>query len=225
MLNSNEPIDQDPVQARLLSAAFDLFQSSDYNKVTTRKLADSANTSPAMIKYFFVNKQGLYEEMIRQQFSYIEGALSDAYDEKRGLDLTQLFLNYRDLYLENPDHLKFVFGILTYKDGPGFKLLSEILDKKWNAVKVILEKSKNKNLITQNIDVDVFRVVVTSLAVFPYLLNDIFEQSNSIKFDNLYERVAVFIAKLLKESLVPGQDGVWNVLNDNDHLTDEHYCI
>jgi len=215
MLNSYAYAEQKPapVQSRLLNAAFDLFQTNDYHKVTTRKLADQANTSSAMIRYFFENKQGLYEEMIRQQFASIELALTRAYDEERGLDLTQLFLNYRDEYLKNPDHIKFVFGILAYKDGPGFKLLTEMLDRMWDNIKIKLERSQAKKQISQNIDVDVFRLIVTSMSVFPYLINDVLKQSNSIEFENLYEKTAVFIAKLLKGSLTDQKDDAWRVVS------------
>lgn len=55
----------DPVRARLLKAALDSFLCDDYHKVTTRLIAERAGTNVAMIRYYFGNKEGLYEEMIR----------------------------------------------------------------------------------------------------------------------------------------------------------------
>jgi AcrR family transcriptional regulator len=55
----------DPVRERQLKAALDSFLSDDYHKVTTRLIADRAGTNISMIRYYFGNKEGLYEEMIR----------------------------------------------------------------------------------------------------------------------------------------------------------------
>jgi AcrR family transcriptional regulator len=55
----------DPVRERLLKAALDSFLSDDYHKVTTRLIAEKADANISMIRYYFGNKEGLYEEMIR----------------------------------------------------------------------------------------------------------------------------------------------------------------
>lgn len=56
----------DPVRERLLKAALDNFLSDDYHKVTTRLIAEQAETNISMIRYYFGNKEGLYEEMISE---------------------------------------------------------------------------------------------------------------------------------------------------------------
>src|SRR5512146_2585385 len=61
----SEAVTQDPVYARLLKAALECFLADEYHKVTTRMIAEKANTNISMIRYYFGNKEGLYEEMIR----------------------------------------------------------------------------------------------------------------------------------------------------------------
>lgn len=56
----------DSVRERLLQAALDSFLDDDYHKVSTRLIADKAGANVAMIRYYFGNKEGLYEEMIRE---------------------------------------------------------------------------------------------------------------------------------------------------------------
>src|SRR5664279_5013671 len=56
---------QNPVQTRLLKAALECFLADEYHKVTTRLIAERAGANISMIRYYFGNKEGLYEEMIR----------------------------------------------------------------------------------------------------------------------------------------------------------------
>lgn len=212
------------VQNRLLDAAFELFQHNDYNKVTTRQLAANASTSSAMIKYCYGSKQGLYEEMIRQQFNLMEQALFASYDVQKGLDLQKLLLNYTRFHHKNPDHCKFIMGILAYKEGPGYLLLTQLLDRKWDMVKgIIKDGQKNKNM-TKHLDIDVFRIALTSLSVFPFLIKDVIAQSNSIVSENIFEKVAVFSASILSASLELKNDDIWAQIKD-ENMTCGHYCI
>lgn len=212
------------VQNRLLGAAFELFQNNDYNKVTTRQLATNANTSSAMIKYCYGNKQGLYEEMIRQKFILMEQALFASYDVKKGLDLKKLLLNYTRFHQKNPDHCKFIMRILAYKDGPGYLLLTQLLDRKWDMVKgIIKDGQKNKNM-TKHLDIDVFRIALTSLSVFPFLIKDVLAHSSSIVSDNIFEKMAIFSANILSASLELKNDDVWAKIKD-ENMTCGHYCI
>ncbi len=65
MISAPEEIAPDPVRERLLKAALDSFLSDEYHKVTTRLIAEKADANISMIRYYFGNKEGLYEEMIR----------------------------------------------------------------------------------------------------------------------------------------------------------------
>ncbi len=52
-----------PVRERLLKAALECFLADDYHRVTTRLVAEKAGANVPMIRYYFGNKEGLYEEM------------------------------------------------------------------------------------------------------------------------------------------------------------------
>jgi AcrR family transcriptional regulator len=59
----------DSVCERLLKAALDCFLADDYHHVTTRRITQQANANASMIRDYFGNKGGLYEEMIRETLS------------------------------------------------------------------------------------------------------------------------------------------------------------
>src|SRR5690242_15004865 len=62
-------------RARLVRAALDCFLADDYHRVTTRLIAEKAGANVSMIRYYFGNKEGLYEEMIRETLNPMLGVL------------------------------------------------------------------------------------------------------------------------------------------------------
>lgn len=65
-MSNNTDDNTEPVRDRLLKAALDCFLADEYHKVTTRLIAKQADANISMIRDCFGNKQGLYEEMIRE---------------------------------------------------------------------------------------------------------------------------------------------------------------
>lgn len=54
------------IHQHLITAAFELFADNKYNQVSTRKISLAANTTPAMIRYYFQNKEGLFHAAMSQ---------------------------------------------------------------------------------------------------------------------------------------------------------------
>ena len=201
------------VQERLMDAAFTLFLECDFNKVTTRQIAALANTSLSMISYYFGDKQKLYNAMVRYQFKEIGDALESAVDEDYGLDFRALLLNYLKIHNNRPNFPAFLTKILAYKDGPGYMLLSEILDNKRDLIQKIITNSQNKNLISQHVDIDVLRIMMMSLSVFPFLIKGVLEHSNKMSVnDDVMEKVARLAGGMLHECTKPEQDSAWLAL-------------
>lgn len=186
------------VQERLLCAAFDLFLHENYNKVTTRMIARRANTSLSMIRYYFGDKQKLYEEMVRQQFKTIVQALEDSYSDEKGLDLELLLMKYLDIHNEHPDFPAFFTNILAYKNGPGYLLFSQILDAKRERIDKLVRKSQMSELLNTHIDIDVLRVLIMSLTVFPFLIQGVLANSKKMEMsDQLFKNIAQAAGKML----------------------------
>lgn len=186
------------VQERLLQAAFDLFLHQDYNKVTTRMLARKANTSLSMIGYYFGDKQKLYEEMVKQQFKVIAQALEDSYSEEAGLDFEVLLLKYLEIHAAHPDFPAFFTNILAYKKGPGYLLFSRILDSKRDLIEKLVKESQRNKFLDGNVDIDVLRIIMMSLTVFPFLIQDVLDNSQRMTLDNeLFIKVAQASGKML----------------------------
>jgi hypothetical protein len=89
-------------------------------------------------------------------------------------------------------------------------LLSEILDNKRELLQKIILHSKNKKQISQNVDVDVLRIIMMSLSVFPFLIKGVLEQSDKTSVNNnLMEKVAKLAGGMLQEYIKPDHDPMW----------------
>lgn len=170
MPNAHAHCEQESKRESLMSAACELFLNNDYNKVSTRQLATRAGTSLSMISYYFGSKQGLYNTMVRKQFKEISMALESAYSEESGLDFNILMHNNLKIHNQHPGFPAFIMKILIYKDGPGYMLFSEILDKKRDLIRRIFTVCQEKEQISKHIDIDAFHIVMMSLTISPLLI-------------------------------------------------------
>ncbi len=60
------PRKQTDARQKLLEHARELFVVMPYDKVSTRLIAQRAGVNIAMIRYYFGNKEGLFETMVRE---------------------------------------------------------------------------------------------------------------------------------------------------------------
>lgn len=184
----------------LINAAFELFLGTDYHKVTTRQIAEKANTSTSMIQYYFGGKQQLYEEMVRQQFKRIGEVLEASYSEDSGIDFHALMQGYLKIHQQHPDFPAFITNILAYKNGPGYMLFAEILDSKRDVIEKMVEASKARGLFRPEVEVDVLRITMMALTVFPFLIKGVLEHSKKMTVDDsLLEKVATAAGDMLSQ--------------------------
>ena len=58
-------------KGKLLAASVPLFASQGFAAVSIRQVAEAAGVNSALISYYFGGKSGLYEAVLKEQFSYI----------------------------------------------------------------------------------------------------------------------------------------------------------
>jgi len=197
-----QPVDD--VQTRLLQAASELFMENEYNKVTTRMLAQKAQTSTSMIQYYFSDKQKLYEEMIRQQFKRIELVFEESISAEKGLDFEKLMKGYYRIHNEHPEFPAFLTQILAYKNGPGFILVSDILDKKRDKIQRVILSGQNKKQLGEHVNVDVLRILMMSASIFPFLIRGLLDRSQKVESSSkLLEEVMGIAGRSLAEYARP----------------------
>ncbi|HEY8034463.1 MAG TPA: TetR/AcrR family transcriptional regulator [Methylobacter sp.] len=193
----------DPVRERLLKAALDSFLSDDYHKVTTRLIAEKADANISMIRYYFGNKEGLYEEMIRDTLNPLLNVL-----DGQMLGSVDGFKDFFNLYYETmskrPEFPKLILKVLALNQGPGRRFIQQLLERGRTRGAKKVEDMKSAGQIAPSLDPDIVRMAFVSLAMMPILLKDIFEEQMGRTMDAVFlEQLAAFNGYLFSTGLMP----------------------
>jgi len=200
---SNPEFTADPVRERLLKAALDSFLSDDYHKVTTRLIAEKADANISMIRYYFGNKEGLYEEMIRDTMNPLLNVL-----DGQMLDSVDGFKDFFNLYYETmskrPEFPKLILKVLALNQGPGRRFIQQLLERGRTRGAKKVEDMKSAGQIAASLDPDIVRMAFVSLAMMPILLKDVFEEQMGRTMDAAFlEKLAAFNGYLFSTGLTP----------------------
>ncbi len=192
---------QPSVQARLIEAAMNCFLQDDYHRVTTRQIAAEANTNISMIRYYFGNKEGLYEEMIRQTLQPLLDVLNSSL-----LNSTSGFRDYFHIYYQtmkkNPEFPLLILKVLALKHGPGKRFILQLLERGRSRGKKKIEQLKQLGAVDESIDADIVRIAFVSLAMMPMLLKEVFEEQMEQPMDEHFlEKLAAFNGQLFSAGL------------------------
>jgi AcrR family transcriptional regulator len=198
---------QNPVQARLLKAALECFLADEYHKVTTRLIAERAGANISMIRYYFGNKEGLYEEMIRDTLKPILDMLdSQAMTDVSGF--AEYLRFYYDTMRKHPEFPKLMLKVLALNQGPGRRFILQMLERGRSGGTRKLDELKAAGKVDKAINPDVARMAFVSLSMMPMLLKDIFEEQMGGQMDEAFlNELATFNGKLLVAGMASGRSG------------------
>jgi AcrR family transcriptional regulator len=202
MMSTPEDFVSDSVRERLLKAALDSFLSDDYHKVTTRLIAEKAGANVSMIRYYFGNKEGLYEEMIRDTLApllnVLDGHLLNSVDGFR-----TFFQLYYQTMAQRPEFPKLILKVLALNQGPGRRFIQQLLERGRTRGAKKVEELKSAGLVSSSSDPDIVRMAFVSLAMMPMLLKDVFEEQMGRPMDEKFlENLASFNGHLFATGLI-----------------------
>lgn len=181
---------QDTRQA-LIEVAKVLFSKYPYDKVTTRQLASDAGVNVGLIKYYFMNKEGLYKAMFRDFIEVVATGLKQQVDSEQFDGFESFFRLHANLMLKNPE-----FPILLQKEMMGegkcqdylAATVSQIIHPHFDRA---VQQLKQKGLVAEQTDVKLIRLSVLSLTFFPFLSRSGLEKTEGITLDE--ENIEVII--------------------------------
>lgn len=202
-MNDSSTGTTDSVRLRLLKAALDCFLSDEYHKVTTRRIADEAGANISMIRYYFGNKEGLYEEMIRETLKPLLDVL-DGQMLSSVAGFSDFFKLYYDTMSAQPAFPKLILKVLALNHGPGRRFIQQLLERgrTRGSEKVAALKADGK--ISTGVNPDILRMAFVSLAMTPMLLKDIFEEQMHYPMDaDFLAELADFNGRLFAAGLAP----------------------
>jgi AcrR family transcriptional regulator len=206
MMSEASAYTQDPVHARLLKAALECFLADEYHKVTTRLIAEKAGANISMIRYYFGNKEGLYEEMIRETLKPLLDVLDGRMLSEVG-GFSEFLRLYYDTMSMHPEFPKLILKVLALNQGPGRRFILQLLERGRRRGARKVEELKAGGQIDAATDPDIVRMAFVSLAMTPMLLKDIFEEQMGRTMDATFlDRLAAFNGKLFAAGMVARTD-------------------
>ncbi|MEZ9057180.1 TetR/AcrR family transcriptional regulator [Vibrio pelagius] len=159
------------VRQRLIEHARDLFVVQPYDKVSTRLVAERAGVNIAMIRYYFGNKAGLFEAMLRETLRPMQQQMQKLIDESNHDNFLDLMRTY---YKEMAKVPKFPRLVAQVMNMPPSEVQRELLEKVFidiakPAQDVIFEKLIDHGVLRKGMDPKLCRISYISLMVFPFI--------------------------------------------------------
>lgn len=160
------------IRDRLLAVALREFSSHGFRGVSVTTIAGEAGATPAMIHYYFGNKQGLYEAVLQHALGPILARLEAVRaDPPEGEDLLPRFVHgYMRLLSENP-----AVPSLIVRDvlSPGGRMRDAFVrgfaSRGGSGVRDLVRRAQALGRLRDDLDPDLAALSLLSMAVFPFV--------------------------------------------------------
>ena len=160
----------------LLQAARELFAKDPYVKVSTRKIAEKAGVNPALIRYYFINKDGLYQQMLVGMAEELQNHILNSDWSKVSSPIEPIVRSYAAIFAKEPDVAKLIFRELLLNDeGSRSKVIDLVIRPDRAFVLKFMQASHFKPL-KPSVN-PVFLVLhIMGSTVLPYLMKETIEE-------------------------------------------------
>lgn len=191
------------VRQRLLDAGLSCFLAEDYHRVSMRRVATLAETNMSMIYYYFGNKEGLFEEVLRSWLQPMIDDLQPAEKDAFPKSFEAFFQMYYRSAMVHPRFPLIILSSLNSPKAPGSRFLCEkILERGRQSGLRWAEHMKESGEIAQDIDPELLRITVVSMAMLPMLVRDFLSSQLDKTIDQaFFDRLSAFYARVLTQGV------------------------
>lgn len=160
------------VRSTLLAAATRLFLKHGFEKVTAREIAAAADTTPAMIHYYFTNKLGLFRAMLQQAIEPFQQQLGAALaaDSALPLDLPALIAAHMRTAAAHP-WIPTLIVNEVFAEGGRFRA-TFVRDFAMPMLKMlvqVVERGRRSGKLRADLDPRLTALTLLSVSVFPFI--------------------------------------------------------
>lgn len=191
--------DNAAVRTRLLECAREQFAQFGYAGVSLRRLAGEAHTNPAMVGYYFGNKQGLFlailAEHVEPLLAHLAQALADTRAEGR-----QTLHEFLDIFAHTLYRTPWLSGLVLREVLPGQGALHQVFIDRFahrgaNMLRTLITREQHRGNLPASLDPSITALTIASQIWFPFLARPLASQVFADEFD------AHFIAGLVEQIL------------------------
>ncbi|MBL4279182.1 TetR/AcrR family transcriptional regulator [Vibrio fluvialis] len=164
---------QQPTDVRelLLQHAQELFTVMDYDKVSTRLIAQKAQVDIGMIRYYFGSKGGLFETMLRETLAPMKEQIDQLLADSNHQNLTEVMRTYYREMIKVPHFPRLIMQVMQMPPSELQRQLIEkvILDVTKPVQDMMFQKLIQRGVVRPDVDPQLCRVSYISLMVFPFI--------------------------------------------------------
>jgi len=166
------PSGDSDIRDRLLQIALREFSAHGFRGVSVTKIAREAGATPAMIHYYFGNKQGLYEAVLQQALGPILASLQAAMEHPADdEDLLPRFIHgYMRLLADNPQVPSLIVRDVL---SPGGQMRDVFVQgfagRGGRGLRDLVRHAQTLGTVRADLDPDHAALSLLSMAVFPFV--------------------------------------------------------
>ncbi len=164
----NKPTD---ARAKLLFHSRELFTVMPYDKVSTRMIAEKAGVNIAMIRYYFGNKEGLFETMLRETLAPMQKMMKALIEDGGQDNLFGLMRTYYREMNKVPEFPRLVIQVMHFAPSNTQRSLLEkvMADVMKPTEDKMFQSLLRQGLIREDADPKLCKISFLSLMVFPFI--------------------------------------------------------
>jgi AcrR family transcriptional regulator len=191
----------------LLSAARRLFLARGFAGVSIREIAAAAGATPAMIRYYFGDKLGLYRAMLEEATAPLRAALLEMRQQAAhaGADIAALMRLYMRVLAANP-WLPALIVQEVLAEGGHFRpqFIEHFAGRMAPLLMDVLQREQAAGRLRSDADPRLAAVSAISLCVFPFVSLPVTSRVLGLSVEGeALDRLAAHTSRLYLEGLLP----------------------
>jgi len=204
MTTTDQPATSPNVRQRLLDAARQCFLEEDYHSVSMRKVAAMADSNMSMIYYYFGNKEGLFEEMLRSWLQPLIDNMKSPQTEESPDSIEEFFRMYYRAALAQPRFPLLIMKTLNSTDAPGARFLCEtVLERGRQSGLQWGRRMQTEGKIAPDVDLELLRIAAVSMSMMPMLIRDFLAKQFDEPIDTaFFDRLSAFYTRIMTDGIV-----------------------
>ncbi|WP_375752449.1 TetR/AcrR family transcriptional regulator [Vibrio sp. HN007] len=208
---AGRPNEKTEAREQLIVSARELFVVLPYEKVSTRMIAQKASVNAAMIRYYFGNKEGLFETMIRETVEPVAQQIKRFSDSDNIGGLGEVMKAYYQTMGKIPQFPRLIAQIMNMSPSDTQRrLLEKIIREISHPVDAMISERLQKNgIIHKDFDPQLCGFSFKSLMIFPFLAPPAMMKLQGIEInEDFLERLFEHNMKLLSHGFFTSEQNV-----------------
>ncbi|AOW81674.1 TetR/AcrR family transcriptional regulator [Vibrio mimicus] len=202
---AGRPSQQTQAREQLITHARELFSVMPYDKVSTRLIASKAGVDIGLIRYYFANKAGLFEAMLRETLMPMKAQLSLLVAESSHQNLTELMRTYYREMFNIPYFPRLIMQVMS---APGSEVKKQLIEKVMLDItrpiqETLFEKLLARGVIREGIDPQLCKISYLSLMIFPFVAPPALLKVHGIELSQAFlERLVEHNIRLMEQGFI-----------------------